>query len=235
MPDHTHKQFDTEMEAIRSGVLTMGGLVETQLSRAIALLEGDESGSLAAQVSADEQVINQMQVDMDLACSQIIAKRQPTAIDLRMVLTVTKIVNDLERVGDETKKVAKKATQEAQNSRLAQVRCFDAARAAGRAKEMLQLALDGFARLDVNAAAEVIDMDDEIDAAFSAIMRQLISYMMEDPRTITPALEIVFMAKSIERIGDHAKNIAEAVVQVVKGIDVRHATAEQIRAEVAES
>ncbi len=233
MPDHTHKQFDTEMESIRSGVLTMGGIVETQLSRAIAMLEGKEGEDLASQVAADEQVVNRMQVDMDLACSQIIAKRQPAAIDLRMVLTVTKIVNDLERVGDETKKVARKATQEAQNVRLSQVRCFDLAQAAGRAREMLQLALDAFARLDVTAAAEVIDRDGEIDAAFSAIMRQLISYMMEDPRTITPALEIVFMAKSIERVGDHAKNIAEAVVQVVKGIDVRHATADQIRAEMA--
>jgi len=234
MTEHTHKQFDAEMEAIRSGVLTMGGLVETQLSRAIVLVEGKADDGVAGQVGADEKTINQMQVDMDLACSQIIAKRQPAAIDLRMVLTVTKIVNDLERVGDETKKVAKKAAQAAQNARLSQVRYFDLSRAAGRAKEMLQLSLDAFARLDVNAAAEVVDLDDEIDAAFSAIMRQLISYMMEDPRTISPALEIIFMAKSIERIGDHAKNIAEAVVQVVKGIDVRHATAEQIRAEVAE-
>ena len=235
MPDHTHKQFDAEMEAIRSGVLTMGGLVETQLSRAIALLEGREGEGFAGQVNTAEQVVNQMQVDMDLACSQIIARRQPAAVDLRMVLTVTRIVNDLERVGDETKKVARKATQEAQNARLAQVRCFDVARAAGRARDMLQLALDAFARLDVTAAAEVIDRDGEIDAAFSAILRQLISYMMEDPRTISPALEIVFMAKSIERVGDHAKNIAEAVVQVVRGIDVRHATADQIRAEVSES
>ena len=234
MTEHTHKQFDTEMEAIRSGVLAMGGLVETQLSRAIVLLEGKDEHGLVEQVVANEQMINRMQVDMDQQCSQIIAKRQPTAIDLRMILTVTKIVNDLERVGDETKKIAKKAAQAAQTQRLAQVRAFDVARAAERAKEMLQLALDALARLDAKAAAEVIDLDDEIDAAFSAVLRQLISYMMEDPRTITPALEIVFMAKSIERIGDHAKNIAEAVVQVVKGKDVRHATAEQIRAEVAE-
>src|SRR5258708_4954369 len=110
MTEHTHKQFDNEMEAIRSGVLTMGGLVETQMSRAITLLEGKEEHGLSDEVGADEQRINRMQVDMDLACSQIIAKRQPTAIDLRMILTVTKIVNDLERVGDETKKVAKKAT-----------------------------------------------------------------------------------------------------------------------------
>jgi phosphate transport system protein len=234
MTEHTHKQFDQEMEAVRSGVLTMGGLVETQMSRAIALIEGKADDGLAGQVGADEQAINQMQVDIDLACSQIIAKRQPAAIDLRMVLTVTKVVNDLERVGDEAKKIAKKASLAAQNARLAQVQHFDVARAAGQAKEMLQLALDAFARLDVIAAAEVIDLDDEIDAAFSAILRQLISYMMEDPRTISPAIEIVFMAKSIERVGDHAKNIAEAVVQVVKGIDVRHATGDQIRAEVGE-
>jgi len=234
MTEHTHKQFDQEMEAIRSGVLTMGGLVETQLARAILLVEGKDDQGISEEVGANEQMINRMQVDMDQQCSQIIAKRQPAAIDLRMILTVTKIVNDLERVGDETKKIAKKAAQASQNSRLNQVRFFDVARAAERAKDMLQLALDSFARLDVNAAAEVIDLDDEIDAAFSAILRQLISYMMEDPRTISPALEIVFIAKSIERIGDHAKNIAESVVQVVKGKDVRHATAEQIRAEVSE-
>jgi len=235
MTEHTHKQFDAEMEAIRTGVLTMGGLVETQLARAIGLLqENGEHGALLDAVGADEQVINRMQVEIDQQCSQIIAKRQPAAIDLRMVLTVTKIVNDLERVGDETKKIAYRAAETAQYQRLAQVRHFDVGRAAERARETLQLALDAFARLDVEAATEVIDLDEEIDAAFSAIMRQLISYMMEDPRTISPALEIVFVAKSIERIGDHAKNIAEAVVQVVRGIDVRHQTAEQIRAEAGE-
>ena len=160
MTEHTHKQFDTEMEAIRSGVLTMGGLVETQMSRAIVLLEGKDEHGIVEQVIADEKMINQMQVDIDQQCSQIIAKRQPAAIDLRMILTVTKIVNDLERVGDETKKIAKKAAQAAQTQRLAQVRNFDVARAAERAKEMLQLALSAFARLDVYAAAEVIDLDD---------------------------------------------------------------------------
>lgn len=234
MPEHTHRQFDAEMEAIRSGVLAMGGLVETQLARAIALLDGDEDEERAGKVAADEALVNRMQVDIDLACSRIIARRQPAAIDLRMILTVTRIVNDLERVGDEAKKIARRAAKEAENSRLAQVRCFEVARAAGRASDMVRLALDAFARLDVDAAAEVIDRDDDVDAAFSAVLRQLISYMMEDPRTITPALEIVFMAKSIERVGDHAKNIAEAVVQVVKGIDVRHATAEEIRAGVGE-
>ena len=235
MTEHTHKQFDTEMEAIRSGVLTMGGLVETQLARAIVVLEKDEDTAILDLVGADEQQINQMQVDMDQQCSQIIAKRQPAAIDLRMILTVTKIVNDLERVARRNEE----GRVQGGRRRAATAgwhRCATSTSPARpeRAKEMLQLALDAFARLDVSAAAEVIDIDDEIDAAFSAVLRQLISYMMEDPRTISPALEIVFIAKSIERIGDHAKNIAEAVVQVVKGKDVRHATAEQIRAEVAE-
>ncbi len=234
MTEHTHKQFDAEMEGIRSGVMAMGGLVETQLAKAISILGTDDGEGTIDQVGADELAINQMQMSIDQQCSQIIAKRQPAAIDLRMILTITKIVNDLERVGDEVKKIAYKAAQTRGNDRLTRMREYDVVRAAEHAQAMLQMALDAFARLDVGAAAEVIDRDEDIDAAFQAIMRQLISYMMEDPRTITPALEIVFIAKSIERIGDHAKNIAEAVVQVVKGKDVRHATAEQIRAEVAE-
>jgi phosphate transport system protein len=232
--EHTSKQFDAEMEAIRSGVLAMGGLVETQFRRAVEALRspGDVDG--VALVASDEQAINKMQMDIDQQCSQIIAKRQPAAIDLRMILTVVKIVNELERVGDEIKKVAYKAQQMQRPERLTSVRLHDITRAAGLAEENLRLALDAFARLDVNAAAQVVDNDEAIDAAFLANLRQLISYMMEDPRTISPALEIVFIAKSIERIGDHAKNIAEDVVHVVKGKDVRHATAEQIRAEVAE-
>jgi phosphate transport system protein len=232
MSDHTSKQFDAEMEAIRSGVLAMGGLVETQLTRAIVLLEDDDPDAVG-QVKADEKQINRMQVDLDQLCSQIIARRQPAAVDLRFVLMIIKIVNELERVGDEVKKIAYKTGEIRGMARLSHVRHFDLIRTAERAGTMLQMALDTFARLDAAAAAEVIDRDEEIDAAFLAIMRQLISYMMEDPRTITAALEIVFIAKSLERIGDHAKNIAEAVVQVVKGIDVRHVSADQIRAEVA--
>jgi len=234
MTEHTHKQFDAEMEVIRSGVLAMGGLVETQLTRAIAVLEDQEDHATIDKVVADEREINQMQMTIDQQCSQIIAKRQPAAIDLRMILTITKIVNDLERIGDEVKKIAYKAAQTRGSSQLAPLRGFDVIHAAARARDMLQIALDAFARLDPIAAAEVIDRDGEIDAAFHAIMRQLISYMMEDPRTIGAALEIVFIAKAIERIGDHAKNIAESVVQVVTGKDVRHASADEIRAEVAQ-
>jgi phosphate transport system protein len=232
--EHTTKQFDIEMEAIRSGVLAMGGLVETQFRRAVEALRAPGDVDAVSLVASDEQAINRMQMDIDQQCSQIIAKRQPAAIDLRMILTVVKIVNDLERIGDEIKKIAYKAQQMQRPERLTSVRLHDVTRAAAMAEENLQLALDAFARLDVNAAADVISKDESIDAAFLANLRQLISYMMEDPRTISPALEIVFIAKSIERIGDHAKNIAEDVVHVVKGKDVRHATAEQIRAEVAE-
>ena len=234
MSDHTSSQFDAEMESIRSGVMSMGGLVEKQVMRAIEALQLDDNAVLLDAVGASEQQINLLQIQLDQQCAQIIARRQPTAVDLRMILMVTKVVNDLERIGDETKKVAYKAAQSRSVDRLAQVRHYDVARIAGAALEMLRHALDSFARLDVEAAAAIIDEDEEIDAGFAAILRQLISYMMEDPRTISAALDLVFVAKSIERIGDHAKNIAEAVVQVVKGKDVRHATAEQIRAEVAE-
>jgi phosphate transport system protein len=233
MGDHTYKQFDAEMEEIRSGVMAMGGLVEAQFARAIHALKHVDV-DLVDTVAADELAINQMQVNIDQQCSQIIAKRQPTAIDLRMVLTVVKIVNELERAGDEIKKIAYKAQQMLRPERLSNVRFHEITRAAELAENNLQLALDAFARLDVAAAAQVVSNDEAIDFAFLSILRQLISYMMEDPRTITPALEIVFIAKSIERVGDHAKNIAENVVHVVKGKDVRHATAEQIRAEVAE-
>ena len=232
--DHTAKQFDLEMEGIRSGVLSMGGMVEKQLSRAIDALEEEDDAQLLDAVGADEAAINQLQISIDQQCAQIIARRQPAAVDLRMVLTVTKIVNDLERIGDEVKKIAFKAAQTRGVDRLTRVRYYDVARAAANAMSMLQHSLDAFARLDVERAATIIDEDEAIDAAFAAILRQLISYMMEDPRTISPALEIVFIAKSIERIGDHAKNIAEAVVQLVKGKDVRHASPDQIRAEVGQ-
>lgn len=232
MNQHTHKQFDAEIEAIRSGVLAMGGLVETQLNRAITLLKEDEENTIDL-VGADERQINQMQVNLDQMCSQIIARRQPTAIDLRFVLMITKIVNELERVGDEVKKIAYKAAQIRGADRLSHVRNYDVIRAAEGAGEMLQIALDTFARLDAGAAAEVIDRDEQIDAAFLAIMRQLISYMMEDPRTITAALEIVFIAKGIERIGDHAKNIAEFIIFISQGVDMRHMTPDEVERALA--
>jgi phosphate transport system protein len=234
MTEHTHKQFDAEMETIRTGVLAMGGLVEKQLTRALTALADEDTPDLIDAVGADEQAVNRMQMEIDQQCTQIIAKRQPAAIDLRMIMTVTKVVNDLERIGDEAKKIVFKAEQAAGSGRLAQLRIYDVARALVTVRTMLQAALDAFARLDTAAAAKVVGDDETVDASFQAIMRQLISYMMEDPRTISAALEILFIAKSIERVGDHAKNISEAVVQAVRGVDVRHASADQIRAELHE-
>ncbi len=228
MNEHTSKQYDADLAAIRASVLNMGGLVETQVSRAIEALKSSEA-DLAGQVLAAETRINHLQVEIEELCDQIIVKRQPTAVDLRMVMMFIKVANDLERIGDEAKKIASKAQKIHGSERLALVRFHDVSRVSEQARQMLQMALDALARLDIKAAAEVVGRDETLDQEFLAIMRQLISYMMEDPRTISSALEIVFIAKSTERIGDHAKNIAEYIVHVVKGKDVRHASAADIR------
>lgn len=228
--DHTSTQFDADMEAIRSSVLAMGGMVERQITRSMeALSSGDLD--LVAQVIQDERQINAMQVDVDQQCSHIIVRRQPAARDLRAVLTVMQIMNDLERIGDEAKKIALKAQQVHSAERLTLIRYNEIRHVSDLAHRMLQLALDAYARLDLAAAAEVVTRDEQVDNEFRSILRQLISYMMEDPRTISPALEVIFIAKSIERIGDHAKNIAEYVVHVVKGKDMRHATPEEMQRE----
>jgi phosphate transport system protein len=233
MTEHISRQFDTEIEALRTGVLSMGGLVEKQFQRAlIALGESDED--ILDAVARDEQAINQAQMTIDHQCLQVIARRQPAAGDLRLVMTVTKIVNELERIGDELKKIAHKGPALRGHERLAQVRLHEIPRVAGIARDMLQMSLDAFARLDAAESADIVGLDAKVDAAFKAITRQLVSYMMEDPRTITAALEILFIAKWLERIGDHAKNIAEHVVQAAKGKDVRHASVEQIRMELNE-
>jgi phosphate transport system protein len=208
MTEHISRQFDTEMEALRTGVLSMGGLVEKQFQRAlIALGESDED--ILDAVARDEQAINQAQMTIDHQY-------------------------ELERIGDELKKIAHKGPALRGHERLAQVRLHEIPRVAGIARDMLQMSLDAFARLDAAESADIVGLDAKVDAAFKAITRQLVSYMMEDPRTITAALEILFIAKWLERIGDHAKNIAEHVVQAAKGKDVRHASVEQIRMELNE-
>src|SRR5512144_1609266 len=162
MPEHTLKQFDLELEQIRTGVLAMGGLVEKQLARALSALQDDDVVETIEAVGADEQAINRMQMDIDQQCTQIIAKRQPAAGDLRMIMTVTKVVNDLERIGDEAKKIAFKAEQAGGSGRLAQLRYHDVVRALENVRTMLQAALDAFARLDTDAAAEVVSDDESV-------------------------------------------------------------------------
>jgi phosphate transport system protein len=224
--EHISKRFDAELENVRSRVLQMGGFVEQQIERALEALTSGNA-ALMDQVIADDHRVNGMEVSIDEECSMIIARRQPTAVDLRMMMTVIKIITDLERVGDEAEKIARMAKLMYQGDRLTSPRLTEIRHAADLALGMLRESLDAFARLDVAAAARVVRQDQRVDEEFRSILRQLITFMMEDPRTITMALEIVFIAKAIERIGDHAKNMAEYVVYMVQGRNVRHVKFEE--------
>ncbi len=231
--EHTSKQFDAELEAVRARVLQMGGLVESQIRLAIeALVSGDVP--LMNRIINDDHRVNAMEVEIDESCNQIIARRQPAAGDLRMVMTVIKTITDLERIGDEAEKIARMGKLLAQRNNLILPRYTEIKHAAELALDMLRKSLDAFARLDLAYAAQVVRQDELVDEEFRTIMRYLITFMMEDPRTISTALEILFVAKAIERIGDHAKNMSEYVIYMVKGKDVRHVTVEEIEREVLE-
>ncbi|HEY7657639.1 MAG TPA: phosphate signaling complex protein PhoU [Burkholderiales bacterium] len=225
--EHMTKQFDVDLETLRSRMLQMGGLIESQI---LAAIEGFYTGNPKAldQVVENDRQVNGYEVSIDTECSHIIARRQPAASDLRMIMGVSKAVTDLERVGDEAKKIAVVSKQIHESGRLQVPRLGDIRRAGGIVVGMLRKALDAFARLDAVAAAEVIRDDAAIDEAFRGIMRQLITFMMEDPRTISTALEIVWVARAIERMGDHSKNLAEQVIYIVKGTDVRHTSFENV-------
>ncbi len=228
--EHLSKQYDNDLETLRSGVLRMGGLVEAQIRGAIdAFATGEQN--LIDQVIANEPRVNGFEVSIDNDCSHIIVKRQPAASDLRLIMAISKTVTDLERIGDEAEKVARMSRQIHERGHADLQRFANIRHAADIALSMLHQALDAFARLDAAHAASVIRQDVAIDTEFRSILRQLITFMMEDPRTISTALEIVWIAKAIERIGDHAKNIAENVIYIVKGTDVRHTTADVLERE----
>ncbi|MBU0752922.1 MAG: phosphate signaling complex protein PhoU [Gammaproteobacteria bacterium] len=231
MNEHIAKQFDADLENIRSRVLQMGGLVEQQIVRAFEALENGDL-LLAEQVVETDHDVNRHEVELDEACAHLIARRQPAASDLRMIMAVIKTITDLERVGDEAKKVAKRA-RSLHSGDSPFVPRVELRHVATVAVAMLRKALDAFARTDLTAAAQVVRQDKEVDAEFKSIMRQLITFMMEDPRMISSSLEVLFIAKAVERIGDHAKNISEYVVYMVKGRDVRHIGLEGIEREVA--
>jgi len=230
MPEHTLKQFDAELEEIRSKVLQMGGLVEEQITSALeALISGNVS--LARQVMENDHRVNALEVSIDEECSTVIARRQPAAKDLRMVMTVVKTITDLERIGDEAAKIARMTRAIYESDRPTVPRTSEIQHVADIALGMLRTSLDAFARLDLTVAATVVRQDEQVDKAFVSILRQLITFMMEDPRTISHAIEILFIAKAIERIGDHAKNMSEYVVYLVKGKDVRHTSVETFERE----
>lgn len=230
--EHIYKQFDTDMESVRARVMEMGGMVEEQVNKAIeALISGNTK--LAEEVIANDHKVNTMEVGADEACTQIIALRQPTAGDLRMILTIIKSITDLERIGDEAAKIARFAIKVYDNDRIMTPRYTEIKYMAGLTTKMLRESLDAFARLDASGAAGVARQDMEVDEEFHLITRHLITFMMEDPRTISRGLDTLFVAKSIERIGDHSKNISEYVVYMVKGRDVRHIGLEGIEREIS--
>jgi len=225
---HLSTQFDAELSGISSRVLEMGGLVESQVAQALYALT-QFSEETAGQVLTNEERVNQMEVDIDRDLSQIIARRQPTARDLRLLMAISKTTANLERVGDEAERIARMVQSIILKS--GSVRTLPAGElrvAADLASGQLRKALDAFARLDTVAAVAILKEDNILDQEFDGFVRKLITYMMEDPRTISSSLDLLFVAKAIERIGDHAKNIAEFIIYVVKGADVRHSPIESV-------
>ena len=222
MPEkHLSSQFDADLNNLSSRVLEMGGLVESQIKQAVYAL-GNFSQEVAEDVLRIESKVNTMEVEIDREISSIIGRRQPTARDLRLLMAMSKTTANLERVGDESAKIARmvKAIIELGMSRT--LPSNDLRVSAELASELLRKALDAFARLDVPSAVSILREDDMLDKEFDGFVRKLITYMMEDPRTISASLDLLFVAKAIERIGDHAKNIAEFIIYIVKGEDVRH-------------
>ena len=227
---HLSSQFDADLNSVCGKLLEMGGLVESQVSmgmRAFAQLDAE----LADQVMARERDVNTMEVEIDSACTELIARRQPTARDLRLVMAISKAITNLERAGDEADRIARRTKHIMEDSASHGINTAEIRLAGQMAISLLRRSLDAFARLDTSAAADVVSEDKQIDEEFRAFVRKLVTYMMEDPRTISVALDMLFIAKAVERIGDHAKNIAEFVIYIVKGTDVRHLPQEKLQQE----
>jgi phosphate transport system protein len=232
MPDkHLSTQFDSELNGVSSRVMELGGLVESQIRQAIYALSAF-STEVAEQVVETEIRVNAMEIQIDHELSSIIARRQPTARDLRLLIAISKTTANLERVGDEACKIARMAKSIIESGSARTLPSSELRVAADLASGLLRKALDAFARLDVTAAVAILKEDDLIDREFDGFVRKLVTYMMEDPRTISASLDLLFLAKAIERIGDHAKNIAEFIIYIVKGTDVRHTSMQAIESAI---
>jgi phosphate transport system protein len=226
---HLSTQFDAELSAISTRVLEMGGLVESQVSRSVYALT-QFSNEVATEVMAAEERVNAMEVEIDRDLSSIIARRQPTARDLRLLIAISKTIANLERVGDEAARIARivqRLVNTGVSTRL-RLPLNDLAHESELAVTQLRKALDAFARLDIERAVDVLKHDDLIDQEFEGLLRKLITFMMEDARTISASIDLIFVAKAIERVGDHAKNLAEQIIYIVKGTDVRHNTIDEV-------
>ncbi len=228
MPEkHLSSQFDSELNTVSSRVMELGGLVESQIQTAIQALY-QFNADLAQQVIETERRVNGMEVEIDRELSSIIARRQPTARDLRLLIAISKSTANLERVGDEAEKIARMVLSIIKSGMPRSLPFSELRLEADLASGLLRKALDAFARLDTEAAVAILKEDDLIDKEFDGFVRILITYMMEDPRMISPSLDLLFLAKAIERVGDHAKNIAELIIYIVKGADVRHSSIQEI-------
>jgi phosphate transport system protein len=231
--EHTSHQFQNDLDDIRNKVLTMGGMVEKQVNDGLkALLESD--GALGEKVATSDYKVNKLEVEIDEACTKIIALRQPAAGDLRTVITMIKTITDLERIGDEAEKLGRFAVELAivdhADNNFAKLKHLGE-----QVRKTLRGSLDAFARLDVNAAMRVAAEDDVVNSEFEGLTRQLITFMMEDPRSIKGMLQIMWCARALERIGDHAKNVCEYVVFMVKGKDIRHTKLQDAEAAISKN
>ena len=229
---HISGQFNAELDGVKSHMLEMGGLVEEQVMAAVNALVEAES-DIAEKVVARDDEINAMEVAIDDECSRILARRQPAASDLRLVLAISKAICDLERIGDEAAKIARQAIKLSEEG--ASPSGYVELRNIGlHVAEMLRNSLDAFARLDVEMAVQVAKEDAVVDREYGSAMRSLVTYMMEDPRVIGPVLNEIWALRSLERVGDHAHNIAEHVIYLVKGLDVRHVEIDELIAQLEE-
>jgi len=227
---HISRQYNEELEDIRTKVMEMGGLVEQQLANAIKALAENDSDLGESVVSSDYRV-NSLEVSIDEECVQILARRQPAASDLRLIMTVIKTITDLERIGDEAERIAKMSLDTNHDEKIRST-LPAIGHMGSHVKTMVHDALDAFARMDAEAALKTWHGDRQVDKEYEGIMRQLMTYMMEDPRSIPNVLDLLWAVRSLERIGDRATNICEYVMYLVKGKDVRHISAEQMEKQI---
>ncbi len=227
LDQHISQQFNTDLEHLRTKLLEMGGLVEEQLADAVQAIETAD-GDLAEKVLKAEDEVDQREMQIDKECMAILARRQPAASDLRLVMMVGKAIRDLERMGDEAKKIAKMAIALNDEGGTNPRGYVELRHLATGVKKIVRVSLDAFARYDVNAAIKVVRDDKEIDTEYKSAMREMITYMIEDPRQITRVMNILWTFRALERIGDHARNIAEQVIYLVRGMDIRHTSIVEI-------
>ncbi|MEP3350591.1 MAG: phosphate signaling complex protein PhoU [Marinomonas sp.] len=228
--DHISQQFNNELEMLRQHFLTMGGIVETQVQDAVQALL-DANGELAEEVRAKDAYVNELDGLIDEECTRILAKRQPAASDLRMILSISKAVSELERIGDEAKKIAK-LTSDLIDGGESPRGYVEISRIGQMVSRMIHDSLDAYARLDIDAAIKVAKKDREVDREYEAALRSLVTYMMEDPRSISSVINVIWVLRSLERIGDHARHTCQHLIFMVKGVDVRHVSVNDLANEV---